>query len=531
MRVTDRNLGQLAEQIVSADYPAATDTFCALARAGYATRALVRTAIDTAAPFVQAPAHLMMKPDGQLRGVNYDHTILAWRGSLRLTSALPREQALLPLAQAMWYVPQGLDVWDQLLCDFPGHYARDQERCGDRDEQPPLDGSNRFDSPAWGAPKIHFPDVHEPVRRGSIGDRLHDLLQAIMEGDRLASYQLFLGLADVPEARTRLKETILFSGIIDLQDTVINRGGYQNIGHKALRARAMVDLADDLGWENAHSIFYTVVPDLGCTPRFYPLWLMTGNILPQEFRSTWSQLKQLNTQPLSEEEIDATIDTILWQQPGDVTAHITRLLRAGKSLQAVADAIVIAYVRYVLDVVEHPNAFFTPGHAFDYCNVVNHWIRSYDNPHQAKALYFEGLFVNDLIRANRLFPRDPNMELEPVDCHREWAARFSLNDILVKLGEAIATDATAPALALLDEYLQRTSERRTVIATLSATAARIQNDPHIERLCMSSIEEYAANGTSRKDDILRAWTKYLARAIKRSRELGCVETFRRHFQA
>ena len=51
----------------------------------------------------------------------------------------------------------------------------------------------------------------------------------------------------MPEHRERLKDAILFSGIIDLQDTIINRGGYQNIGHKALRARALVDIADYLG--------------------------------------------------------------------------------------------------------------------------------------------------------------------------------------------------------------------------------------------------------------------------------------------
>ena len=89
---------------------------------------------------------------------------------------------------------------------------------------------------------------------------------SIAEGNREEGYGLFLGLAKDPAIRHRLKDAILFSGIIDLQDTIINRGGYQNIGHKALRARALIDIADFLGWDNAHEVIYTVVPDLGCCP-------------------------------------------------------------------------------------------------------------------------------------------------------------------------------------------------------------------------------------------------------------------------
>jgi hypothetical protein len=67
------------------------------------------------------------------------------------------------------------------------------------------------------------------------------------------------------------------------------------------------------------------------------------------------------------------------------------------------------------------------------------------------------------------------------------------------------------------------------MVTLSYAAGKVQNDPHVERLCVSSIEEYRHNGTSRKDDILRGWTKYLSRGIRRSRDLACFDLFRREF--
>ncbi|MHB8576628.1 MAG: hypothetical protein ACYDCQ_14995 [Dehalococcoidia bacterium] len=523
----DKQLAQLREFVVAADYPHATEQFLGLLKQGYRPQQLVGEAISATAPFVQAPSHIMLKADGQSRGVNYDHTILAWRGSTRLAAAMPKQTANLPLAQAMWYTPQGLDVWSQIHCEFPGHYARDQERCGDRDEFK-LPSGNQFDQPTARGPKVHFED-HEPILGGSIDERLHQMTNAIMEGERVESYGLFLGLAGEPEARERLKEAVLFAGIIDLQETVIQRGGYQNIGHKALRSRALVDLADQLGWENAHDIFYTVVPDLGCTPRFYELWSMTTVLLPQEFKQNWTQLKRLNTERLSEHEVDEVIDTILWAAPGDVTALITRLLRGGRALLAIADAIIIAYMRYLIDVVEHPSAFFTPGHSFDYCNVVNHWLRRYDYPHQAKALYLDALFVNDLIRANALFPRDPAADIEPLRDYRDWAEALTPDELLVELNVACSRQDPAPAMTLVEAYLHRTSERTNLIATLSQVGATIQNDPHIARLCMSSIEEYACNGTSRKDDILRAWTKYLARAIRRSNDTGCFQLYQREF--
>jgi hypothetical protein len=535
------SLEALAEHIVTANYPRAADTFCALLKEGHRLLDVVRVAIDTTAPYVQAPSHIMPKGDGTFRGVNYDHTVLGWRASWRLTPHLPDPARLLPMTQAMWYVPQGLDVWDQVLCEFPGHYARDQEKCDEREAVqtperaaglPGPTGTNtrtggRFDGPAWRPPKVHFED-HPPLRVGSPQERLERMWWAIMTGERVEGYRLFLGLAEEPEYRTRLKDTILMAGIIDLQETIIQRGSFQNIGHKALRARAMLDLADTLGWENAHGVFYTVVPDLGCTPRFHELWALTSNLLPMEFRN-WQELKRANTAPLTEREVDEVVDVINWGQPGDVVALITELLRRGRALLAIADAIVIAFVHNEIHVMEHPNAFFTPGHAFDYCNVVNHWLRTYDNPHQAKALYFEALFVNDVLRANMLFPRDPAMALESPKVHAREMEQQSERELLVTLAQAIDMQDAPRALAAVDEYLARTGEREALIATLCYAASKVQNDPHVARKCASSIEEYRHNSTHRKDDILRGWTKYLARAVRRSTDLGCYRLFRQHF--
>jgi hypothetical protein len=518
----------LREHILTANYPKAAATFCDLIKDGHRLDDLVRVAIDTTAPFVQAPSHVMPKADGTQRGVNYDHTVLGWRASLKMMPSMSGYRSLLPVAQAIWYVPQGLDVWSQINCDFPGHYARDQERCDDRDHVPPYDPPVSFDGPAWSTPKVHFED-HAPLLDGSPEERLMRMQYAIMQGERVEAYRLFLGLAGEPEQRTRLKDAILAAGIFDLQQTIIQRGGYQNIGHKALRARAMVDIADHLGWENSHGLFYTVVPDLGCMPRFFELWHVTTLMLPQEFRN-WQQLKQVNTSPLTEEEIDETIDVVLWGRPEHVSAHLTKLLRRGRALLAIADALVIAFSRYELQVMQHPVSFFTPGHAFDYLNVVNHWLRTYDNPHQAKALYFAALFINDVIRANMMFPRDPAAEFEPPASHARAMAAKSDPELLAELEDACTVQDPSRALAAVDEYLSRTDERQALIDTLCYAAGKVQNDPHVERKCITSVEEYRYNQTSRKDDILRGWAKYVARAIRRSTALDCYDLYKREFE-
>ncbi len=518
---------RLREEIGGAQYREAADTFCRLiVEDGQSLKTVVHTAVSAAAPFVQVPSHLMKKADGEMRGVNYDHTILGWRGAIKLTPHLSERRSLLPTLQAMWYAPQGLNIWEQIICEFPGHYARDSEKCNVRypGEDPEVD---RFDGPAWSPPKIHFED-HEPIRAPSVDEGLGRLMTAISEGDRAEAYGLFLGLADDPANHERLKERILFAGIIDLQDTLINRGGYQNIGHKALRARALVDIADYFGWDNAHEIIYTVVPDLGCSPRLYGLWTEVSNVAKVEL-SHLGPIPKRSVAPLTEPELDRLTYTLLWGGPYEVNAIISTLLRRGAGLLDVTDGIAVGYQRYMIDVLEHPSAFSHPMHSFDYLNVVNHWLRTYDNPHQVKAVYMAARFINDAIRANAMFPRDPKVELEPRSEYRPYADAIAVDRLLPVLKEVILAQDAPRAGALVDSYLERTVERKDLLETVTFAACHWQNDPHVMRNCISSIEEWTANRTSRRDDIIRGYVKHQSRYIKRAKVHEALDLYSRHF--
>ena len=75
----------------------------------------------------RCPSHINIK-DGQISLINNDHTILGLRASAYLMPYLPEKYRLLPLLQSVWYIPAGLDIWNQLLrqisrplCDDEGH--------------------------------------------------------------------------------------------------------------------------------------------------------------------------------------------------------------------------------------------------------------------------------------------------------------------------------------------------------------------------------------------------------------------------
>src|SRR6516225_2892473 len=104
---------RLRDEIQSVRYREATHTFCRLVtEENRPLKSMIKEAIAAAAPYVQVPSHMMRLPSGEMRGVNYDHTILGWRGAISLMRELEGKQGVLPSIQAMWYVPQGLNVWE-----------------------------------------------------------------------------------------------------------------------------------------------------------------------------------------------------------------------------------------------------------------------------------------------------------------------------------------------------------------------------------------------------------------------------------
>ncbi|MCB1740008.1 MAG: hypothetical protein KDK91_06545 [Gammaproteobacteria bacterium] len=510
-------LKTMDEQILDGRHHQATDTFCQLATGGHDLRELVLHVMRTAAPYLHVPAHEKLLPNGEFRNVNYDHTVLGLRAGLRLAEFLPRDQQHLPLVQGVYYVPQGLDVWAQLECGFPGHYAREQERCAEDALGHEL--------------HRHFED-QPPLVEGSVDERFERMFHALTSGDKSLSYRLFLGLAAQPELRKRLQDQLLFAAIIDQQEYNSFRR-VRHIGHKAIRARSMFDLADWVGWERAHPFFYVVVPDICNAPIFHSLYDHASFLLGTTFRGGQYDLHERNSEPLGEDEQDRLIGLILEGDPVAVSTAITGFLGAGKALRAIADVIMIAHATHCVQRLRAPIAYTVPTHSFDYANVVNHWLRNFSNPHQAKAVYLSAWFVTDTIGEVDSYPDLPDVERPDPDSRMSWAERFSTDEILVRLAEAVREQDPSSAVALVRSYTGRSSERDRLISTLVACAGRFQGDAHIFRNARSVIEEYRYSSVSqrRKNVLFEYWAHFLSFYKKRTLDTDCYDMYQRYFAA
>lgn len=504
----DPELTAWSEEILAARHREAAERFCRMMRDGRDLRELLQHAIAVTAPYLHVPSHVRVK-NGEMSLVNYDHCFLAIRGSLRMMRYLEMPWTHLPMAQAIWYLPQGLDVWTQLQGRFPGHYAY----------------SAKFAAfPPDARPSVWFPD-REPLVEGTVEERLEGLFQAAVSADRDRCYRLFLGLAAEPAQREALKCQILFCSIADVQDTL--RGvSVRSTGHKALRIRAMLDLADYVGWENAHSVFYAAVPALPVEPLFYLLYNSVSNRCREKFGDGWAALSD-NTGTLDEGELAELRRVVLQSDPPAILEHLTALLQAGKSVLQLADGVTAAAARAISE-VENPRSFFMLGHVFDYLNVVNHCLRSYPSPHAPKFPFLEALFLNDVVRATSYEPRERPVGSEGAKALK----RRSPEATLAELDAAIEAQEGDRAVALMRVYLDADAPIEPLKRVLTLGMAKFQNDPHQQRFCGSTLEEAEESGIAGAGaDCLMALANYGARSTKRSTHLECYELYRRFFLA
>src|SRR5437588_9400050 len=170
---------------------------------------------------------------------------------------------------------------------------------------------------------------------------------ATMSGDVRRSYGLFLGLADDSEARKQLRDHLIFMGLIDVQDTIIGRKA-RNTGHKALRARAVADLADFIGWDQAQGVYYMGVPDMAVGPLYYSLYDAACVVLAAEFPADAGKGLAANQTPLTPAEVEDFIALVTTGTQDEVWGRLTALLRAGVSVRSLGDTLQIAAAELIL---------------------------------------------------------------------------------------------------------------------------------------------------------------------------------------
>ncbi len=514
------SLARMDALILDGKFHEATESFCQLARAGHAIPDLALHAMNTAAPYLHVPSHEKLLENGEFRNVNYDHTLLGIRAGMHLSPWLSEVEKNLGIVQGMYYIPQGLDVWSQLECGFPGHYAREQEQCAEEDIGHEL--------------HCHFED-QEPLIEGSVDERFDNMFRALTRGDKVTSYRIFLGLAAEAAQRHRLQDTLLFASIIDQQEYNSFRR-VRHIGHKAIRARAMFDLADWVGWDRARPFFYLGVPDVCNAPIFHSLYDHACFMLNLAFKGGQFDLMDTNTAPLSEGEQDQLIGLILAGDPMAVADAITGFLKQGKAPQNIADVVNIAHATHSVNRLRSPIAYTIPMHSFDYANVVNYWLRNFRNKHQVKAIYLSAWFVTDTIREIDAYPDLPGVINPNPDGRRGWAEGIATDNLLAALETAIADQDPSSAVALVRAWNGRhdaalPGARDELIRMLAHCAGKYQGDAHIFRNACTVIEEYQLNTASpaRKDILFEFWAHFLSFYKKRTLDTDCYDMYHRYF--
>jgi hypothetical protein len=506
--------------ILEGKFHEATEVFCQLARDGHDIIDLALHAMKTAAPYLHVPSHEKLLENGEFRNVNYDHAMLGMRAGMHLSDWLSDEEKHLGIVQGMYYIPQGLDVWSQLECGFPGHYAREQEQCPEEEIGRELN--------------CHFED-REPLVEGTIDERFDRMFRALTQGDKDIAYRLFLGLAAESEQHERLRDTLLFASIIDQQEYNSFRR-VRHIGHKPIRVRAMFDLADWVGWDRAKPFFYMAVPDVCNAPIFHSLYDHACFTLNLHFKGAQMDLMDKNTVPLSEVEQDRLIDTIIAGDPIAVTDVITQYLKDGKAPQNIGDVVNIAHATHSVTRLRSPIAYTVPMHSFDYANVVNFWLRNFKNPHQVKAIYLSAWFVTDTIHEIDAYPDLPGAVKPDPNSQLEWAEGIATEKLLSELESAVFDQDPSRAVALVRVWNGRhdpetEGSRDALIAMLAHCAGKYQGDAHIFRNATSVIEEYQLNTASaeRKDILFEFWAHFLSFYKKRTLATDCFDMYHRYF--
>ena len=494
---------KLEERILARDQLGTSAVFYDLVRVGRPATEVLRETVRIHAPYTHVPYHQRID-NGFVRFVNNDHCLLSARTSLRLPGYLPKALAYLPVAQTLWYVPTGLDPWNQLLGKAPGHYGGR----GKRDPNAPV-----------AAPERHWPD-QEPVRiEGSFEERLNHWLTLVQRGDVLGAYRVFLGLFQERERRRELLGHLAFAGLIDVQDRMLYNRSYTT-GHKGYRARATIELGEAVGWDNARDILYAGVPDMAVGPRWHSAYEMAcqvswlflaeddakpkSSMEPSPGRLVEERLLR-NSQPVTAAESERLVQALIAEPEPAFIHAITDLLLGGKDPRQILDVIQVASARVIL-MVQKPADFSMPHHSYEYSSTLGWFYDTFEHPHRLKLLYVAGSFVNQAAHWVRNTPGNGETTTRPP----QGAGALSQGALLERLDTAQAGLRTDESRAWVRAYLDAGHDRQPLVDMLALAAVKEGNDPHNQEIGLCLVDDYGKSTAHARDTLLLACAHHTA---------------------
>lgn len=478
---------RLEERILARDQIGAAQVLYGLLKQGRPITEIVGETVRMHAPYTHVPYHQRLD-DGVVKFVNNDHCLLSERVGLPLMAMVRPELRMLPLVQTVWYMPTGLDPWNQLLGKAPGHYTRLYNISVN--QAPPM-------------PEVHWPDQAPLHVEGSLRERLNHWLTLVQRGEVLTSYRVFLGLMEDTPSRHEVLAHLAFAGLIDVQDRMLHNRSYTT-GHKSYRARATIELGEAVGWDRAHHVLYAGVPDMAVGPRWYSTYEMGCNVVQNVLDGRDQELLAQDA-PLTPAEETMLVDAITRQREPSMLEALVALLRAGRGPRRILDAIQVAAAQVILD-TGHPNNFSMAQHGYEYCNTLGWFYDTFAHPHRLKLLFVAASFINRAADHVATTPDNGRQAITPPP----GADALSARPLLARLDEALLALRADEAVGLTAAYLKAGFDRGPLVEELATAACKLGNDPHNQELGLCLVEDYLRTTASDRDRLLLACAKHTA---------------------
>ncbi len=491
---------RLEDRILARDQVGASETYYDLLRADRPLAEIIADCVRIHAPYTHVPYHERID-DGYPNFVNNDHCLLSARATINLARLLPGSLAALPMAQTIWYIPTGLDIWNQKIGQAPGHYMRGFR--GGPVTNPP-------------APAIYWPDQQPIGQDGPIRERLSNWLTAVHRGQVLDAYRLFLGLMEDTPHRKEVLAELVFAGLIDVQDRALYNRSYTT-GHKSFRARATVELGNFIGWDNAHHVLYAGALDMAVGPRWYSTYEMACNAIkmfidgedlhavPYAGASARETAILQQTEPLNQEDATRLTHAIIREpEPGFVPV-LTGVLLAGKGPRRILDTIQIAAAQVVIETATDTN-FSLPQHCYEYCSTLGWFWDNFDHPLRLKLLYLAAAYLN-----HAAWHQAHTGDLNPAAVRAPaGASAMTAGQILDHVDAAILALNGPEAMNWVQAYLDHAGDRAPLVQRLALLASRIGNDPHNQEIAQCMLQDYGKNRSPDRDRLLLAAAQHTA---------------------
>jgi len=507
---------KLEDRCVMRDQIGASEVYYDLVRAGRPLSEIVAEGVRIHAPFTHVPYHERLD-DGFPNFVNNDHCLLSARAAINLTKMVPSHLAMLPTAQTFWYIPTGLDIWNQKINKAPGHYTRHR---GD---------STKIEAPP--APVVYWADQEPLAQEGPLKERLNNWMTQVHRGQVIDAYRLFLGLMDNKAERKEVLAELCFAGLIDVQDRVLHARSYTT-GHKAYRARSTVELGNFLGWDKAHDVVYAGALDIAVGPRWYSTYEVACNYVKMNIEGealhavpyggvSEAELKTLRqTGEVNQDEAAELMRAVLRDTEHTVFDVLTKLLKSGKDPRRILDVLQLAVGTIVVETTD-PNNFNMPHHCYEYHNTLAWFYDNFDHPRRLRLLYVAASFANRV--ADNM--RGLN-DVTPLQVHvPAAAASLSAAQILDRVDDSICALNGPECLGWTQAYCDNMADRTPLVNRIALAASKLGNDPHNQEIAQCMLMDYGTNRQPGRDRLLLAAAYHTAMHRKYGDTLEAARRF------